>query len=134
MLQEENNKKYYHALKLIPSLGPRRIKKLIKHFKTPLEAWKASKEDLLCLDNFGTYVVEEFLRERSKINPDKAWEEIAKKNISVVTWDEPAILICLRKFNPPPLLYLQGDVGVLQNSCLAIVGSRRHTVRKRNSL
>jgi DNA processing protein len=129
VLQEENNKKYYHALKLIPSLGPRRIKKLIDRFKTPLEAWKASKGDLLHLDKFGPHVVEEFLRGRLRIDPDKAWEEIIKKNIAVVTWDEPGYPHLLKEiYDPPPLLYFQGDISVLQGPCLAIVGSRRHTV------
>lgn len=129
MPQEEKNKKYYHALKLIPSLGPRRIKSLLDYFKTPFEAWRASKEDLLCLDNFGPSLTEKFLKERSKIDPDRAWEAVAEKNISIVTWDEPGYPLLLKEiYDPPPVLYFQGDIGVLQNSCLAVVGSRRHTV------
>ncbi|HHU75287.1 MAG TPA: DNA-protecting protein DprA [Firmicutes bacterium] len=126
MLQEEN--KYYHALKLVPSLGPRRIKRLIDYFKTPQEAWKAPKEDLLRLDKFGVRLVDEFLRRRSMIDPDRAWEGILKKNIKVISWDEPGYPHLLKEiYDPPPLLYYQGDIGVLRDSCLAIVGSRRHT-------
>jgi len=129
VVQEEINKKYYHALKLIPSLGPRRIKRLIDYYQTPFDAWQAPGEELLRLENFGPSVVAEFLRERSKIDPDQTWDEVTKKNISVVTWDEPGYPYLLKEiYDPPPLLYYQGDLGVLQNSCLAIVGSRRHTV------
>ncbi len=129
MSQAEDTKKYYHALKLIPSLGPRRIKRLIEHFKTPQEAWNASEEDLLRLDKFGARLVGELLQGRRKIDPGSAWEGIAKKNISVVTWDEPGYPLLLREiYDPPPLLYFQGDINVLQGPGLAIVGSRRHTV------
>ncbi len=129
MSQEENNKKYFHALKLIPFLGPRRIKSLLDHFKTPLEAWRAPRDELARLNGFGPSVAENFLRERSKIDPDQSWEEIEKKNISVVSWDESAYPYLLKEiYDPPPLLYFQGDLSVLGKFCLAIVGSRRHTV------
>lgn len=129
MSQEEKNKKYLHALTLMPFLGPRRIKSLLDYFKTPWEAWRAFREELVRLNGFGPSVAETFVRERSKIDPDQIWEEVKKKNISVVAWDDPAYPYLLKEiYDPPPLLYFQGDLNVLQKSCLAIVGSRRHTV------
>jgi DNA processing protein len=125
---EKNVKRYYHALKLIPSLGSKRIRTLLDHYGTPFDAWRATKPELLSLERFGPVVAEEFINMRLRLDPDQAWEEVIRKNISVVTWDEPDYpSLLLEIHDPPPLFYYQGNLKLLNNPSLAIVGSRKHT-------
>ena len=51
-----------------------------------------------------------------------------EKGISLLSWDDdnyPSQLLELT--DPPPVLYAQGDLSLLKEPCLAIVGSRRRT-------
>ena len=123
------SRKYYHALKLIPSLGPRRMRTLIDYFGSPQEAWQAPASSLLKLDRYSRTLVDEVIAYRSGIDPDKAWEDVLKKDVSVVTWDEPVYPSLLKEIHdPPPVLYYRGKPEILRNPSLAIVGSRKHTV------
>jgi len=109
-------------------LGSKRIKTLLNYYGTPSDAWRATKSELLSLERFGPVVAEEFINTRSKLDPDQAWEEVLRKNISVVTWDEPDYPSLLKEIHdPPPLLYYQGNLKLLSNPSLSIVGSRKHT-------
>lgn len=46
----------------------------------------------------------------------------------LVTWDEPEYPSRLREiYDPPPLLYVRGNIGLLNRHTIAIVGSRRPT-------
>jgi len=126
--EKKEIRKYYHALKLVPSLGAKRIKTLLDYYGSPFDAWRATKPELLSLERFGPVVAEEFINIRTKLDPDQAWEEVVQKNISVVTWEEADYPSLLKEIHdPPPLLYYQGNLKLLNNPSLAIIGSRKHT-------
>ncbi len=121
--------KYYHALNLLPSLGPVRIKKLVQHFGSPELIWKATRQDFQAVEGITSNLREKILQERQNIHPEKAWEEVLRQGCSVVTWEEqhyPSLL--LEIYDPPTLLYYCGDIKLANSYCLAVVGSRRHTV------
>jgi len=126
--------KYYHALNLLPSLGPVRIKRLIRHFGSPELAWRATRQDLLAVEGISSNLRDKILRERQNIHPERAWEQVLRQECSVVTWEEEHYPVLLREiYDPPPLLYYRGDIGLMNSYCLAIVGSRRHTVYGREN-
>ncbi|MGI6308788.1 MAG: DNA-processing protein DprA [Dethiobacteria bacterium] len=121
--------KYYHALNLLPSLGPVRIKKLIQHFGTPEQVWKATRQDLLEVKGFTLNLREKILQERQNIHPGKSWDKVLQRGYSFVTWEDSHYPPLLREiYDPPPLLYYCGNIDIVNGYCLAIVGSRRHTV------
>lgn len=130
MIQDRTQRaKYYHALNLLPSLGPVRIKKLIQHFGTPEQVWKATRQGFLEVEGFTPNLRDKILQERQKVHPGKAWEEVLRRGYSFVTWEEQHYPPLLREiYDPPPLLYYCGEIEVVNGYCLAIVGSRRHTI------
>ncbi|HHT46735.1 MAG TPA: DNA-protecting protein DprA [Firmicutes bacterium] len=122
--------KYYHAFNLMPSLGPVRIRRLIRHFGSPEQAWEAANniEALIQVKGFGRSLAEKVAKEHREINPEKSWAEFEQKGYSYIIWDDDNYPRLLREiYDPPPLLYYMGDFNVSDTSCLAIVGSRRHT-------
>lgn len=120
---------YYHALNLIPSLGPIRIKKLIERFGSPDRVWKAAVNEFLEIEGFGRVLAEKIVRERDNIDPPRSWSEVIKRGYSFLTWEDENYPLFLREiYDPPPLLYFMGDIDITKSFCLAIVGSRRHTV------
>jgi DNA processing protein len=121
--------KYYHGLNLIPSIGPVKIRKLIRHFGFVERVWKAMPDELAEVEGFSRVMAESFAQERNKINLDKAWEGIEKKGYSCVTWeDEDYPLLLQEIYDPPPIIYFCGDIKAAGINCLAIVGSRRHSL------
>lgn len=122
--------KYYHALNLIPSLGPLRMKRLIRHFGTPFRIWEASAQEFYAIEGFGPALSQQITDARQKIDPERSWQQLVKTGCSVVTWEEPAYpQQLLNIYDPPSILYYSGDIGILNAApCLGIVGSRRHTV------
>ena len=131
MLDEKVYKaRYYHAFNLMPSLGPVRIKRLIRHFGSIEQAWEAAKniEALAEVKGIGKPLAEKVAREHGGINLDRAWGEFEQKGYSYVIWDEDDYPCLLKEiYDAPPLLYYMGDIHVSAAPCLAIVGSRRHT-------
>ena len=84
MLDEKVYKaRYYHAFNLMPSLGPVRIKRLIRHFGSIEQAWEAAKniEALTEVKGIGKPLAEKVAREHGGINLDRAWGEFEQKVI-----------------------------------------------------
>jgi DNA processing protein len=130
-VHQENSRKasYYHALNLIPSLGPIRIKKLIEYFSTPDRVWKASITELSGVEGFNRVLVEKIARERDRIDLEKSWKKVKELGQSMITWEDDNYPLFLREiYDPPPLIYFMGDINVVKSFCLAIVGSRRNTL------
>lgn len=123
-----SSSKYYHALNNITAFGPKRIKQMVEHFGSPEKAWKAAPREMNGVDGFGKALRSSFLSQRSQINPDNAWEELLAQGISLVTLDDIDYPPLLREiYDPPPVLYYTGKLEYCQQTCLALVGSRRYT-------
>ncbi len=121
--------KYYHALNTISALGPMRIKQIVDHFGSPEKAWKAAPEEFNGINGFGEGLRSAFFSQRTKTELDKSWNELLDKGFSVVTLDDINYPPLLREiYDPPPVLYYSGKLDLFQKPCLAIVGSRRHTL------
>ena len=119
---------YYHALNLIPQLGPVRINRLVKACGSARDAWHAHQSQITAVEGFGAKLVSQIAGARTQINPGEAWQALCSKGIHAVTNEETGYPPLLKEiYDPPPLLYYIGDLQVLHKPCLAVVGSRRHT-------
>ncbi len=130
MLQHKTFKaRYYHGLNLIPSLGPIKTRRLIQHFGLPEQVWKATPDELAEIEGFSRPMAERIVQERSKIDLERTWEDVLKRGCSVITWEDADYPLLLQEiYDPPPILYFSGDIKVINGYCLAIVGSRRHSI------
>lgn len=113
------------ALRNSSGLGARTWKRLLEHFgSAALAVEHAGRWHDLGLARRNQ--VREFLADSWRAATDQEARDAGKKNMDVLLWtdqDYPAIL--RRIPNPPALLYLAGDRGLLGSPALAMVGSRK---------
>lgn len=115
------------ALALTPGLGARLAGKLLRHFGSPEAIFRASLTELEA-QNLSAAVAQAI---HSGEPLKEAEKEIAKAHqigARLLTWDEPGYPRRLREiYDPPPLLYVKGNLDLLDRHSLAIVGTRRPT-------
>ena len=118
---------YWLALKLAPGLGTRLAGRLVETFGHPREIFQASPTELkakgipaLVAQNLGSGAAFESAAQEAA--------RVAQLGYELVTFLGPRFPHPLKEiFEPPILLYVRGDVGLLSQACLAIVGSRKPT-------
>lgn len=112
-------------LHLLPELGPRRYRKLLSAFDSasaalsaPAPAWQALGLPARCAEPRRSAEI------RQRAAASLAWLE--RPGHHLLSWDDPAYPALLGELaDAPPLLFVQGDPGVLERPQLAMVGSRR---------
>lgn len=115
------------ALQSVPGLGPVRLKILLAHFSKPQEIWQLPTSQLSDL-GLPKSVVQNFLRTRQTLSPEKFFSDIFNQNVSILTiYDEAYPYLLKQIYDPPIILYYQGDLAALQHPTIAIVGSRKMT-------
>ena len=115
------------ALALTPGLGARLGGRLLKAFGSPDAVFNAS---LTALEGHRLPVaVAQAIHSRQPLSD--AAKELAKAQalgVRLLTWDEPEYPPRLKEtFDPPTLLYVIGNTGLLAKHIISIVGTRRPT-------
>lgn len=94
----------------------------------PKKLWDGFEES----DKFNVYNLDEktfntLKRTRSVDFIERAKQYLALNNIQYITRADPAYPESLdqREVSPPPVLYYKGDISILREPCLAVVGTRR---------
>src|ERR1700722_2417264 len=115
------------ALALTPGLGARMAGKLLREMGSPDAIFNASLTELEA--HRLPAAVAQALHTRQPLRA--AAKELAQAQaagVQLLTWDEPAYPQRLREiYDPPPLLYVRGNVELLNRHLISIVGSRRPT-------
>jgi len=115
------------ALALTPGLGARMAGKLLRELGSPDAIFGASLTELEA--QHLPAAVAQALHSRQPLSD--AGKELAKAQAlgcRLLTWDEPEYPSRLREiYDPPPLLYVRGNVELLNRHVIAIVGARRPT-------
>ncbi len=109
----------------LPELGPRRFRKLLTAFDSasaalsaPASAWRALGLPAACAEPRRSAEV------RERAAAALAWLEAPKHHL--LMWDDPSYPGLLAELSDaPPLLFVAGDPGLLEQPQLAMVGSRR---------
>jgi DNA processing protein len=115
------------ALALAPGLGARLAGKLLREFGSPEAVFNAS---LTALEAHGLHApVAQAIHSREPLSAAaKELAQVQATGCRLLTWNEPAYPHLLRQiYDPPPLLYVRGNVELLDRHSLAIVGARRPT-------
>jgi DNA processing protein len=115
------------ALALTPGLGARMAGKLLREMGSPEAIFNASLTELEARRL--PAAVAQALHTRQPLSA--AAKELAQAQaagVRLLTWDEPEYPQRLREiYDPPPLLYVRGNVELLNRHLISIVGSRRPT-------
>ena len=123
---------YWLSWMQIYGVGPILLQRLLVHFGSLSEAWKAIPEELGKVEGFGLQTINKVIKERSQINPQQLLNQHLQENPLFWTPDDadyPRLLLEIP--SPPPLLYYRGGVDLAENkgetSLIGIVGTRHPT-------
>src|ERR1700678_4582411 len=115
------------ALPLTPGLGARMAGKLLRAMGSPEAIFNASLTELE--SHRLPAAVAQMIHTRQPMSA--AAKELAQAQaagVRLLTWDEPQYPQRLREiYDPPPLLYVRGNIELLNRHSISIVGSRRPT-------
>lgn len=118
------------ALKHTPRLGHQVWKQLFERFDSAYEAVASAPSWQ------GVGVESRYIKSISKKCHEEAWREQAEAEfkacrqagMDVITWFDPRYPTGLKELiDPPAILYVAGDTGLLKNPGLAVVGARQCT-------
>src|ERR1035441_9877704 len=116
---------FWLALTHIDGLGIRGCHKLIQHFGSPQAAYMASLTEL---ESCGVpaRVAQAIFAQAALKDAEREIQEVAKADCELVAYDDGAYPPLLKQIpDAPLLLYVRGDVKVLSQYAVAVVGSRR---------
>src|SRR3989339_589619 len=115
--------KYLNALNIILYYHVNQFKNLLRHFQNPKKAWEEANSEILQKIGWKEKLIRSFLEMKNLINVEKEWEALAK--LGIKTLDTVALPILLQEiYDPPVILYCQGNLDLLHGQCLSMVGSR----------
>jgi DNA processing protein len=113
------------ALALTPGLGARMAGKLLREFGSP-EAVFAASLTALEAQRLPAAVAQAIHTRQPLSLAAKELAQAQAHGCRLLTWDEPEYPTRLREiYDPPPLLYVLGNVELLGRHSVAIVGARR---------
>jgi DNA processing protein len=120
-------KLYWIGFNLVKGIGAVRFRNLLNTFGDAETAWNASVEALRAA-GLSSRLVENLCQLRVQVNLEQIWERIQAQNIQVLTWEDEEYPRRLKEIEqPPPVLYLRGDLKLEDDWAVAIVGTRRIT-------
>ncbi len=119
----QNNKKYLNALNIIFYQNSGAFRKILDYFKEPELAYKQSDQQILHEIDLKDNLIEKFLEYRNKIDIEKEFERLTNLNINILGFEDYPNLL-KEIYDPPLILYAQGNIDLIYKKSLAIVGSR----------
>lgn len=120
-------RKYWIGFSFVKGIGPVRFQQLLDFFGKPDIAWQAPTEALREA-GLGAKIADNVVRTRLSLDLDREWEHIQEEGITVLTWEDEGYPRRLKEIDqPPPVLYVKGDLSPDDEWPVAIVGTRRVT-------
>ena len=128
--------KFWLAFSAIENIDGNFIHRLYNYFGDIEEAFNANLHELSQIDGLSVKKAETFLRERDKIDPDKALYAIENRGIDYVTLEDDNYPRMLKQISDPPaVLYYKGDLfGCNLERTVAVVGSRKSTYHAKEAV
>lgn len=117
---------YLNAFNLFEKFGGQRLKRISETFPSFKEAWFGQLFDF---ERTGIEkgIILEFFDWKNSIDPEKEFKKLERENIEILTIKDENYPRLLKEISLPPfLLYCKGELKP-EESCFAIVGTRRCT-------
>ncbi|MEK7167763.1 MAG: DNA-processing protein DprA [Patescibacteria group bacterium] len=110
-------------------IGPKRFQKIFSFFRGDLEkAWSAPVSEYISC-GFEPKLASQICNDQRQIDLGKKMEELKKNNIEAVIITDPRYPKLLKQiYDPPFVLYVRGKIEIFSKPCLAVVGTRKHSV------
>ncbi len=112
---------------LVKGIGAVRLQGLIQQFGGVEQAWQADA-GALRQAGLSARIVAHLLHVRQTADLERLWEEYTARGIRMITWEDAAYPPRLKEIEqPPPVLYLRGELLEEDFWAVAVVGTRRIT-------
>jgi DNA processing protein len=112
------------ALTLSPSLGPKRILDAMQLLQNAGRLFSLSLTELEGL-RFPAEAAQFIFDGKARRAAEEEWERVAAQGATILSYHCPEYPERLREiYDPPPVLWVRGDVSLLKRPSIAIVGTR----------
>jgi len=119
--------KYWVGLAGMSGLGRKRFKLLKQYFGSVKSIWEARKSQLE-QTGLNRKLIEEWDNWKRNYDLEKGMEEVNKRLIKVITIEDKKYPKLLKEVDIAPfILFVKGKVEILNENCLAVVGTRKIT-------
>jgi DNA processing protein len=120
-------KAYWVAFNLVRGVGAVRLRALLDYYGSLEIAWQAPVEGLRAA-GLPPKTLENLLRIRRDCSLEQIWENVQRRGLQVLTWEDEGYPRRLREIDqPPPVLYVRGTLTPEDEWSVAVVGTRRVT-------
>lgn len=115
-------------LNLVPGLGPRLTKALLEKFHSPEAVINASAQDLAQVPHLGFNTATKLFDSFKKYKTDQEIASMRIHGVKAIVINKPDYPSSLKSiWDPPPILFLKGEILPCDDKSIAIVGSRSCT-------
>lgn len=123
-----DSKAYWVGFNLVKGIGAVRLRALLGFFGSLEIAWQAPAEGLRAA-GLPPKILENFLVVRKEIALDAVLDNLHRRGIQVLTWEDEMYPRRLREIDqPPPVLYMLGTIQAQDDWSIAVVGTRNATM------
>src|SRR3972149_2724048 len=122
-----DDRRYWVGFTFVKGIGAVRLRALLDHFGNAETAWNASPFDLVAA-GISPKLAERVIQVKNSVNLDEVLAQAEKNHIRILTWDDAEYPDHLKEIDqPPPVLYLRGEITPEDSWSVAIVGTRAVT-------
>jgi len=120
----DENRLAWLALVLSPGLGPKRILEAVRQLGAPSQIFELPLTSLEGL-RFPAQAAQFIFDGKARAAAEAEWARVAAQGATVLTYSCPGYPERLKEiYDPPPVLWVRGDAGLLSRAAIAIVGTR----------
>lgn len=121
-------KKYWIWLSLIPNLASKQKQKLLKLYGHPETIYHLQEKELLKIEGIEEGIVKIILDKNRKASVESHIEYMIKNDIDIISIQDKYYPQVLKNIYDPPIsLYGKGDVTILNEKTIGIIGCREAT-------
>lgn len=123
----DENLRYWLGFNMVRGIGPVRLRALIQAFGDVRSAWCASEADLRAL-KINRRALGNFLEVRRSTDLDQLVTGLDRAGVRALSWESPDYPVLLAQIpDPPPVLYVRGELAPEDDWSVAMVGTRKAT-------
>ena len=117
--------KYWIALSYVNGIGEVGFRHLINKFQNPFNVFRARSKELESVDGIGEKTAQNIINFREWDRVEKEIQNIKKHGYRLIVLTDPDYPKNLTHiFNPPPFIYIKGNIIQDDRLAIAVVGSR----------